>query len=94
MPYRWSGHVSRSDNPNRKLPYTWELAEVNDTIPTWVGVNTALPNRVVKSVLEARLIPELGDYSMIRSEVRYGSDNKSRVDFVLSDEAKQSLIYN
>ena len=30
---------------------------------------------------------------MIRSEVRYGSDNKSRVDFVLSDEAKQSLIY-
>ena len=30
--------VSRSDNPNRKLPYTWELAEVNDTIPTWVGV--------------------------------------------------------
>jgi sugar fermentation stimulation protein A len=85
--------VSRSDNPNRKLPYTWELAEVHDTTPTWVGVNTALPNRVVKSVLEARLIPELGNYSTIRSEVRYGSDNKSRVDFVVSDEAGESLIY-
>jgi len=85
--------VSRSDNPNRKLAYTWELAEVNDTEPTWVGVNTALPNRVVKSVLEAKLIPELGDYSIIRSEVRYGSDQKSRIDFLVSDEAEESLSY-
>ena len=85
--------VSRSDNPNRKLPYTWELAEVKDTIPTWVGVNTALPNRVIKSVLEAKLLPELGDYSTIRTEVRYGSDKKSRVDFVVSDQDKASQIY-
>mgnify|MGYP006277952237 CR=1 FL=1 len=85
--------VSRSDNPNRKLAYTWELAEVHDTVPTWVGVNTALPNRVVKSVLEAKLLPELGDYSTIRSEVRYGSDNKSRVDFVVSDQDQASQIY-
>lgn len=85
--------VSRSDNPNRKLAYTWELAEVNDTVPTWVGVNTALPNRVIKSALEANLIPEVGPYSKIRTEVKYGSDKKSRVDFVVSDEAGKSLIY-
>jgi sugar fermentation stimulation protein A len=85
--------VSRSDNPNRKLSYTWELAEVNDTMPTWVGVNTALPNRVVRSVLESRLLPELGEYSIIRSEVRYGSDNKSRIDFLVSDQAGASSIY-
>ena len=41
-------YVSQSDNPKRKLPYTWELIEVNDTQPTWVGVNTALPNKVIK----------------------------------------------
>lgn len=76
--------VSKSDNPKRKLAYTWELIEVDDNGPTWVGVNTALPNRVIKSVLESHLIPELGDYDTIRSEVPYGKDKKSRIDFLLS----------
>lgn len=78
--------VSHSSNPKRKLAYTWELAEVRDTIPTWAGANTALPNRVVKAMLEAKQIPELGDYSTIRPEVRYGGDGKSRIDFVISGE--------
>ncbi|MDE5115717.1 MAG: DNA/RNA nuclease SfsA, partial [Trichodesmium sp. St2_bin2_1] len=38
--------VSHSNNPKRKLAYTWELIEVTDNEPTWVGINTALPNRV------------------------------------------------
>ncbi len=78
--------VSHSANPNRKLAYTWELIEVNDTLPTWVGVNTALPNRVIKSALEAHLFPELSGYSQIRQEVAYGRDQKSRVDFLLTDK--------
>ncbi len=78
--------VSHNPSPKRKLAYTWELAEVKDTVPTWAGANTALPNRVVKSLLEAKQIPELGDYTTIRSEVRYGSDGKSRIDFLIEDE--------
>ena len=78
--------VSHSSNPKRKLAYTWELSEVCDTVPTWVGANTALPNRVIKSALEARILPELGEYGNIRSEVKYGSDGKSRVDFLLAGE--------
>jgi sugar fermentation stimulation protein A len=78
--------VSHNPSPTRKLAYTWELAEVNDTVPTWVGVNTALPNRVVKSVLEARLLPELGQYDAIKAEVKYGRDRKSRIDFLLQGE--------
>lgn len=78
--------VSHNPSPKRKLAYTWELAEVNDTVPTWAGTNTALPNRVMKSVLEARLIPELGAYDHIQPEVRYGHDGKSRIDFVVSRE--------
>lgn len=83
--------VSHSDNPKRKLAYTWELTEVHDTVPTWVGTNTALPNRVVKSALEARLFPELGDYSKIRSEVKYGTDGKSRIDFLLEVEGDRPI---
>lgn len=78
--------VSCSDSPKRKLPYTWELIQLHDIVPTWVGVNTALPNRVIKLALEAKIFPELGDYSVIQQEVVYGSDKKSRVDFCLSGE--------
>ena len=75
--------VSHSDNPKRKLAYTWELIQVCDTEPTWVGINTALPNRVVKLALELQLFP-LGNYSVILPEVAYGKDKKSRVDFLLN----------
>jgi sugar fermentation stimulation protein A len=83
--------VSRSDSPTRKLPYTWELIEVHDLEPTWVGVNTALPNRVIRSALEAKLFPALGEYQKIQGEVPYGLDKKSRIDFLLTGEDGRSL---
>jgi sugar fermentation stimulation protein A len=79
--------VSRSDNPKRKLPYTWEMIQVNDTQPTWVGVNTGLPNQAIAFMLKQRLLPELGSsYNEIRREVPYGKDQKSRVDFLLTSD--------
>lgn len=83
--------VSLSSSPTRKLPYTWELIEVNDLQPTWVGVNTALPNRVIRAALEAHLFPELGDYQQIQGEVPYGIDKKSRIDFLLTGNDGRSL---
>ncbi|HEY9880076.1 MAG TPA: DNA/RNA nuclease SfsA [Leptolyngbyaceae cyanobacterium] len=94
--------VSHSADPKRKLAYTWELSEVHDTVPVWTGVNTALPNRVVKSALIAKLFPELGEYDQVLTEVYYGCDGqrpapkghrKSRVDFVLKGDPNQSPIY-
>lgn len=78
--------VSCSPVTTRKLPYTWEAIEVNDNEPTWVIVNTALPNRIVKLALAQHLFPELGNYSQIRCEVPYGADCKSRVDFLLDGD--------
>ncbi|MEA5581230.1 DNA/RNA nuclease SfsA [Nodularia harveyana UHCC-0300] len=85
--------ISASDNPKRKLAYTLELIQVDDHQPTWVGVNTMLPNRIVKLALTKHLFPELGEYSQIKSEVVYGEDKKSRVDFYLTGEDNQSPIY-
>lgn len=85
--------VSKSDNPNRKLAYTLELIEVNDNQKAWVGVNTALPNRVIKLALEKRLFPELGAYEQVKGEVVYGKDRKSRIDFYLTGSAEQRPIY-
>jgi sugar fermentation stimulation protein A len=76
--------VSLSANKTRKLPYTWELIEVNDLEPIWVGINTGLPNKIIKTALEKRLFPGLGHYQEIRSEVAYGKDKSSRIDFLLT----------
>jgi sugar fermentation stimulation protein A len=85
--------ISKSDNPSRKLAYTLELIQVNDNEPTWVGVNTVLPNRVVKLALEKHLFPELGNYNYIKGEVVYGQDKKSRVDFFLTGSDDDRPIY-
>ncbi|MEB3356778.1 MAG: DNA/RNA nuclease SfsA [Synechococcales bacterium] len=85
--------LSESDRPSRKLRYTWELIEVHDTQPAWAGVNTALPNRVVQSALEASVFPELVGYSTIRPEVPYGADKKSRIDFLLNGLEEQPPAY-
>lgn len=83
--------VSHSSNPKRKLAYTWELSEVHDTVPTWVGANTALPNRAIKSALEAGIISGLGSYSNLRTEVKYGRDGKSRIDFLLMGDDQRPI---
>jgi len=74
--------LSKSDNPGRKLPYSWELVQVDfGAGPELVGVNTAHPNRLVGEALAAGRVAGLGDYPKLRREVRYGA--ASRVDFVL-----------
>jgi sugar fermentation stimulation protein A len=79
--------LSKSDNPSRKLPYSWELIEVDlGTGPELVGVNTAQPNPLVGAALAAGSIPDLAGYETIRREVKYGKN--SRVDFLLEDAAR------
>jgi len=83
--------VSQSDNPRRKLAYTWEMIQIDSA---WVGTNTAMPNRVIKLLLEQHLLPELeSHYSNVRVEVPYGQDKKSRVDFLLTGNETQLPIY-
>jgi sugar fermentation stimulation protein A len=81
-------YLSRSDNPKRKLAYTWEMIEIGET---WVGVNTNLPNQVIKNALCGGLFPDLvRENTIVRSEVPYGQNNGSRVDFLLTQEGERA----
>lgn len=73
--------LSASDNPKRKLKYTWELVE---TAPGEVAcINTSRPNAQARDAIERGRIAELAGYGQCRAEVRYGSE-KSRIDLYLS----------
>jgi len=81
---------------SRKLPYGWEVAELEATpclrTPRLVGINTGLANAIVAEALAAGHIPPLAGYGEIRREVKVGS--QSRLDFQLisqgSDETAPS----
>jgi sugar fermentation stimulation protein A len=84
--------LSFSNNPQRKLKYTWEAVQMRDLTRTWVGVNTNLPNQVIKGMLDRRELEAIGDYDTVKAEVKYGSDGKSRIDFLLTHNEQEIYL--
>ncbi len=70
--------ISESDNPNRKLKYTWEMVHNGKC---WIGINTQIPNKIAIEAIRNGVIPELNGYNEIQSEVKYGQN--SRIDILL-----------
>jgi len=82
--------LRHAPSPTRKLAWTWEQAQVPgaDGQPIWVGINTALPNRLVRATIEAgHLEPWLGPIAAIKAEVAYGANRRSRIDLLLTPAA-------
>lgn len=75
--------LSHHDDPRRKLAWTWQLAWGGEHGSAHILINTNLANAVVAEALEKDRIPALAGYERLRREVRYGRDNKSRIDFLL-----------
>ena len=75
--------LSKSNNPKRKLAYSWEIVEADfGRGPEFAGINTAHPNRIVSEVIEANFFDDLSGYASLRREVKYGVN--SRVDILLT----------
>ncbi|GAB6053536.1 DNA/RNA nuclease SfsA [Magnetospira thiophila] len=72
--------LSESDNPKRKLKYTWELIRIGTGL---VGINTGLPNKLVAEAITDGTITELQGYATLKPEQKYGQN--SRIDILLSD---------
>ncbi len=91
--------IRYAPSPSRKLSWSWEQAQVvnQDENPIWVGVNTALPNKIVRLAIESGCFrEELGECAQIRNEVKYGKNGKSRIDLLLTpveDQVDQRQIF-
>ncbi len=81
--------VSKSPNKNRKLPFSWELVEIDDTL---IAINTSNPNKIAAEAIARGAIPELSGYKELKTEVRYGAEN-SRIDILLNGGRKKSPCY-
>jgi sugar fermentation stimulation protein A len=71
---------SRSNDPKRKLPGTWEIGETPHG--RLAVINTARANSLVEEALRGGLITELAGFSALKREVPYGQE-RSRIDFRL-----------
>ena len=77
--------LSKSDNPKRKLAWSWELVQVNNR---WVDINTHRANRVVEEALRNNGIPEFQNYT-VRPEFPF---SHSRIDFMLEGAGEKVLL--
>ncbi len=71
---------SRSDNPKRKYPFSWELTETSRGHK--ICVNTIRANQLAVEAIQQQQIAELSGYNSLMTEVKYGQEN-SRIDILL-----------
>jgi len=80
-------YLSYHDKPKRKLKYTWEIIHMPDSL---VGVNTLVPNKLVKHSIKEGLVPELIGYDRVRAEVK--TSDGSRLDLLLEKEGGRNCF--
>ena len=80
--------VSKSPSKTRKLPYSWELVQIDDTL---IAINTGNPNKIAEEAITLDAIPELSGYASVRREVKYGQN--SRIDLLLEGRTQKKPCY-
>ena len=79
--------ISKSNNPNRKLKYTLEIIEDENSK---VGVNTHSTNKIVYHALQNNLIEGFDNILEIKQEVKFGLN--TRFDFLVSSKKYKAFI--
>jgi sugar fermentation stimulation protein A len=79
--------ISKSSNPNRKLKYTLEIIEVNNSK---VGINTHSTNKIVYQALQNNIINKFKNFLEIKPETKFGVN--ARFDFLVIDKKSRSFI--
>ena len=78
---------SRSNNPKRKLKYTLQIFENQNSK---IGINTHLTNKIVFDALKKRSIKNFIKIDDIKPEAKFGEN--TRFDFLLTEKTKKTFI--
>lgn len=79
----WPVWLTRHNDPKRKLAHTWQISGAPSSL---VGINTAVPNKLVRLAAMAGRIPELDGYRTVRSEIK--TSDHTRLDLLLEGEGR------
>ena len=79
--------LSKVDNPKRKLKYTLQIIEDQQSK---IGINTHLTNQIVLDALENNSIKEFKNLKSIKREVKFGEN--TRFDFLITEKKGSSFI--
>lgn len=74
--------LTTSQDRRRKTSHTVQAIEIDGGL---VGINTHLPNRLIRESLHHPLLSDLSPYDTVKAEVPYGQNFRSRVDLYFSD---------
>ncbi|MCB0376911.1 MAG: DNA/RNA nuclease SfsA [Bdellovibrionales bacterium] len=77
---------SSTDDPNRKLKHTLQMVKAPKS---WVGVNTALPNKLVRELFETQPLKHWQKFDRQQGEVKI--NEQSRMDMVLWDSKAHEI---
>jgi len=96
--------LAASDNPARKLAWTWELIELPrpEGGAATASVHTGRANRIVEEALRGGRVAELSGYAALRREVRLATPGegggeakgreRTRLDFCLEDPQRATAF--
>lgn len=79
---------SPADNPERKLKFTLEMLETPTGL---VGVNTQLPNQLVKKAIEDKFLAHWKDFDVVKPEFKINAE--TRIDFRLENTKTKKFHY-
>jgi sugar fermentation stimulation protein A len=80
-------YLSVHNSSHRKFPYTWELIDMGTSL---VGINTIVPNHLVRKAVSKGKIKGLTGYETIDTEVRYATG--TRFDLLLKGDARKCFV--
>ena len=79
--------LTKTTNPKRKLKYTLQFIEVNNSK---VGINTHITNKIFLEALKENKIENFDKDINIKSEVKFG--NNTRFDFLITNKKYKAFI--
>lgn len=80
--------LSPAENPERKLRFTLEALEVNNS---WVGINTSWPNALAKEAFEQKIFSHWQAYDVCQPEVKISPE--TRLDLLLKNSQTGDCHY-